>query len=300
MDLKALKYFIATVEEGSISAAAQRLYIAQPSISMALAKLEDSLGAQLLIRGKKGVTPTPAGQSLYQQALGLVQHAQSIKNSFTDEGQGAALTISVAPSIAFHYLGRVLTVIRGRIPNRSIHILRANGSANALKENQIEARSADFRLLPESDTQPEDVFVPLWSERYQLIVPQDHALAYQSRIKFTDLKGQRLIARTFCERNEELKAFLLSLKIEVDIVAEVDNEEWALMLVEQGIGSAILPLPDPVDSSRRFVSHTIDHWLPGESLKRRIGVAMDYQKLAVNSYRQLLDELKNQLHPIEG
>ena len=64
MELRGLAYFVAIVEEGSISAAAKQLHISQPPLSAQLRNLEDELGVTLIERGARHVTPTAAGRAL--------------------------------------------------------------------------------------------------------------------------------------------------------------------------------------------------------------------------------------------
>ncbi|UAK22865.1 LysR family transcriptional regulator [Sphingomonas nostoxanthinifaciens] len=68
MDPRLLRIFLAVCQDGSISAAARRLSVAQPSVSVAVAQLERSVGGELLVRGRKGVTLTPAGEALMRRA----------------------------------------------------------------------------------------------------------------------------------------------------------------------------------------------------------------------------------------
>lgn len=78
MDLRQLKYFTRIVELESLTAAAQSLHVAQPSLSQHLAKLEAELDVRLLQRGARGVRTTPAGQRLYEQAKALLRQAQEV------------------------------------------------------------------------------------------------------------------------------------------------------------------------------------------------------------------------------
>ena len=68
MDLRTLRYFIAVLEAGSLSRAAGSLYVAQPALTAQIKKLEAELGTQLFDRSHAGVTPTPAGMQLYEDA----------------------------------------------------------------------------------------------------------------------------------------------------------------------------------------------------------------------------------------
>lgn len=68
MELRTLRNFIAVLEAGSLSRAAGSLYVAQPALTAQIKKLEGELGTQLSERSHVGVTPTPAGLQLYQDA----------------------------------------------------------------------------------------------------------------------------------------------------------------------------------------------------------------------------------------
>lgn len=83
MDTRALKYFVAAYEEQSISAAAKRCFVAQPSISTSIADLEATLGVALFIRHPRGVTPTVEARELYDAAKKVLGEMSAIENLFT-------------------------------------------------------------------------------------------------------------------------------------------------------------------------------------------------------------------------
>ena len=93
MELKPLTYFCAIVEEGSITAAARRLHMAQPPLSQCLKALEEELGARLLERGPRRVTLTDAGKLLYERAQRLLSLARSTCQEVSDLGQGLRGTL---------------------------------------------------------------------------------------------------------------------------------------------------------------------------------------------------------------
>ena len=76
MDLRQLRYYVTIVEEKSISAAAKKLYVSQPPLSMQLQQLEQELGCVLLERGPRRVRMTEAGRLLYERATALLRLAE--------------------------------------------------------------------------------------------------------------------------------------------------------------------------------------------------------------------------------
>src|SRR3954465_13852117 len=73
MELRQLKYFIAIVDSGSMMKASAQLHIAQPSLSVQMAKLEQEFGVALLARKARGVTPTDAGAAFYRHAETIIK-----------------------------------------------------------------------------------------------------------------------------------------------------------------------------------------------------------------------------------
>jgi LysR family transcriptional regulator, nitrogen assimilation regulatory protein len=79
MNFRRLKYFVKIVDIGSLTQAAEVLHIAQPALSQQVATLEGELNQQLLIRTKRGVTPTDAGKILYTHLLRHITNARPIR-----------------------------------------------------------------------------------------------------------------------------------------------------------------------------------------------------------------------------
>ena len=76
MELRHIRYFVAAVEEGSLQGAARRVHVAQPALSQQLATLEGEGRQQLLLRTKRGVTPTEAGKVLYRHAQLILRQCE--------------------------------------------------------------------------------------------------------------------------------------------------------------------------------------------------------------------------------
>ncbi|MEH7237819.1 LysR family transcriptional regulator [Bacillus sp. JJ1562] len=97
MDIKQLRYFIAIAEEKNITAAANRLHMSQPPLSMQLKQLEEELGVKLFERNGRSMELTDKGKILYQRALHLVNNIEEIKNEIqeTEEGTKGVLAVGV-------------------------------------------------------------------------------------------------------------------------------------------------------------------------------------------------------------
>ncbi|MBR3842984.1 MAG: LysR family transcriptional regulator [Christensenellaceae bacterium] len=93
MELKQLKYFTTIVEEGNISAAAKKLHISQPPLSLQLKLLEEELGVKLVVRGARRCTLTDAGRIFYNRAVNISSLSDSAMSELSDFKEGRKGTL---------------------------------------------------------------------------------------------------------------------------------------------------------------------------------------------------------------
>lgn len=124
MELRSLRYFLAVVEAGSLSAAAADLHLSQPSLSIAMARLESQLGVELLVRSTRGVAPTEAGRHLVLAAARLLGEAEEIERTmgrFRDGSLGA-LTLAAVPALTWHRVPQLLRIFAAGSPDVEVHL----------------------------------------------------------------------------------------------------------------------------------------------------------------------------------
>ena len=146
MDLRALRYFIAVVEAGSLSRAAHSLYVAQPALTAQIKKLEGELGAQLLERSHAGVTPTPAGAQLYEDARRLLSDADAMRERIQRLPQGPEGSVTIAlPFLLTSLLaGPLIASLRHTHPRIRIFVL---DDLSLMVQKAMLDRRADLAIL---------------------------------------------------------------------------------------------------------------------------------------------------------
>ena len=107
MNLRRLKYFVKIVDIGSLTQAAEVLHIAQPALSQQVATLEGEMDQQLLIRTKRGVTPTEAGKILYTHARTILRQCEQAQLAVNNVGQ----TLLVRSRLAWRRARRLLPLL---------------------------------------------------------------------------------------------------------------------------------------------------------------------------------------------
>jgi DNA-binding transcriptional LysR family regulator len=222
MELRELRYFLAVYETGSVTAAARRCYISQPSISTALASLERELGAVLFVRHRKGVAATAAADTLYEKARRLVDETLALKALFSS-APAPAVTLGLMRSLDAQRVGALLKR------------LAQEGDARLSVVDLDDP--CDARIISRALLRDTEAFAPLWSERYVLALPARHPLRLKPRLVLADLEGLPLIARCHCENASQTA----DLGFQPLVAAVATTEEWALALVEAGVGATVLP-----------------------------------------------------------
>jgi DNA-binding transcriptional LysR family regulator len=222
MELRELRYFLAVYETGSVTAGARRCFISQPSISAALSALERELETLLFVRHRKGVAATAAADALYARARRLVDDAMSLKALFAPAA-ATGVTLGLMPSLD--------------IP-RTMSLLKPLSEDPAIRVSLVGAHQpCDARIVARNMTGDTEAFVPLWSEAYVVALPPRHDLRLKPALTIGDLADVPLVARCNCE-NAEATA---DLGFKPDVAAVATTEEWAIALVEAGIGATVLP-----------------------------------------------------------
>lgn len=273
MDLRALRYFIAAVDAGSITAAAELCHVAQPSISLAINKLEDELGTQLLARSKKGVSTTVAGQELYLRGQRLLAESASLVAHFREQQPLPGLAINLAVVLSLPRMRKLLSRFKELGEHYQLELSSANPEAllQVTSEDQV-PRDYRFQLL--------------WEDEYCLLLPLSHPLSGQQQLRLADLMALPLIERSFCERSGLWQHFIAATGFSPRISAQTDSEEWALALVEAGVGACIAPAPCQAEQYRiKVLPLTAIHGMP--RVGRRLGLA--WSPLLPEDVRQFLE-----------
>ena len=146
MDLRNLRYFITVLEAGSLSRAAGMLYIAQPALTAQIKKLEAELGAQLFERSHAGVTPTPAGLQLYEDARRLLSDAAAMRERIARLPQGpeGSVTVAVPFLLSSLLMGPLLAHLKATHPRIRVFVL---DDLSLMVKKAMLDRRADIGIL---------------------------------------------------------------------------------------------------------------------------------------------------------
>lgn len=174
--LSQLRAFVAVAEYRHFGTAAARLGVSQPTLSQALAALENGLGVQLIERSTRRVLVTPAGSQLLAQAKVILEAADGFVAAAA--GVGEALTgplrIGLIPTVAPYVLPVLLPALRAQLPSVRPFVVE-DQTARLLDSLRVGVLDVAVLALPSEA--PGMVEIPLYQEDFVIVVPAGHALA---------------------------------------------------------------------------------------------------------------------------
>ena len=243
MDARQLKFFLAVIDHGGVSKAAEQLYIAQPSLSQAIAGLERELGVALFHRVGRGVLPTDAGEQLIgpaRQVLRDLATAQSAMDAVKGVTSGRVEIITmpspgVEPfsTITQRFVKRhpniSMSVDGAFVPEEVLHAVRTGVSEIGLLGAPTVTQAADLHVLRIEDQQ------------LVLVTAPGGPFTGRDSISPADLEGHRLIASQRGSLMRTMVDDVMSSGVGAKVVAEVAHRTSILPLVLAGVADAVLP-----------------------------------------------------------
>lgn len=188
MDVRRLSYFTCILEEGSITAAAQRLRLSQPALTKAIKMLETELGVVLLDRSITGISPTSFGESLYGHAKAVLAELQRAQEEIaTLRGlAGERFRIGTLPTLTESVVAKSVIEVRRRFPELQIRIQESN-SATLLRA--LRRRELDLALVYSGNVGDDHNFEShvIFRDRLKVVAGRDHPLANQPVVSVAEL-----------------------------------------------------------------------------------------------------------------
>lgn len=253
MEMKALEYFVAIVEKGGLSKAAQHLYVTQPSLSQFLVQLERAENAKLLTKKKNNTLHlTEAGELYYESAKQILRIRDEYQKRLED------ISSSMLSCISFGVIGQkglnlatqILQSLSSRYPKKNVTIVhdnRADHLQDMVADGDIDmAYSAYFKKNSKL------CYIDFPSSEVALILPKDHPLAAQAvssgdlslpRIRLSHAKLESPIMLSPQSVLQTITAdYLKANNVTTSGSIVVHDISFAYSLVEKGLGISLLPL----------------------------------------------------------
>jgi len=248
MTLTELRYIVTLAQEQHFGRAAERCFVSQPTLSIAVKKLEEELGIALFERSKSRVQATPLGEKIITQAQLVLEQTAAIKE-IASEGKdqlssplhvGAIFTIG--PFLFPHFIPELQKLAE----NMPLYV--EEGYTATLRQ-RLRNGEVDVIIVALPFTEPDVVTQPLYDEPFVVLMPIDHPLAAQDSIDPADLDGHEvlLLGDGHCFRDQVLDACPnLQPSLEKRSKSRSSSQGSSLdtlrHMVASGLGITILPM----------------------------------------------------------
>lgn len=190
---KQLRAFVYTVKLGTLTRAAEALFLSQPTVSLQLQALERELGVRLLERRRRRINLTDSGEALYELARPLVEGWENLDRDFQAKVkglQGGRLTIAAGSSTIQYLLPDLVRRYRESYPEVQLQLANVTGKDGMAL---LRADEADFAVGSMLDVPNDIAWAPVHHYDPMLIMPPDHPLAAKATVTLQDLSPYGLI-----------------------------------------------------------------------------------------------------------
>ena len=247
MTLNELRYIVAVARERHFGHAAESCHISQPTLSVAVRKLEDELGVTLFERGPGEMTVTPTGRRIVEQAQRVLEEAAVIRQ-LASQGQdelAGMLRLGVIYTIGPYLLPHLIPRLHRRAPNMPLQI---EESYTALLGERLKAGELDVLILSLPFDEPGVATLAVYEEPFVVLMPLGHPLEEVTQVDAATLARQDLLllGPGHCFRDQVLRFCPECNRLSVTSdnmqrTLEGSSLETIRLMVATGIGITVLP-----------------------------------------------------------
>ena len=247
MTLTELRYIVAVARERHFGRAAEACFVSQPTLSVAVKKLEEELGVAIFERGSGEVALTPTGERIVAQAQRVLEEAATIKE-IAKQGKdplAGPLHIGVIFTIGPYLLPRLVPLLHKRAPQMPLSI---EENYTAVLAEKLKRGDIDVAIVALPFEEQGVVTRPVYDEAFVVAVPRDHPWAARKSIRADDLAKESLLllGTGHCFRDQVLNACPALNRSSatpgtIQKTVEGSSLETIRLMVASGLGLTVLP-----------------------------------------------------------
>jgi DNA-binding transcriptional LysR family regulator len=241
MEFHQVRYFLAACNHMNFTRAAESCAVSQPALTVAIQKLEATLGGPLFLRDGRQLSLTSLGRVM-RTHLGRIEDTRQAAYGAAAElvmGEMEHIELGIMCTIGPGRLGPALGAWQSIMPNVELVLHDVWGKT---ARELLLTGALDCALIARQDSLPDRfVSVPLMTESFELAYGNGHPLSGDGPIELHELNGVAYLDRLRCEFRETIFAIAEEQKLEIDVILRSEREDWIQNLVAAGHGVTMLP-----------------------------------------------------------
>ena len=290
--LKPLRAFCQVARLGSVSRAAEALYLSQPAVTLQLQALERELGVRLLERSGRRMTPTREGDLLYEMARPLVEGLDGLAASFREQVRGldaGELNVAAGSSTILYLLPQIVDAFRQRHADVRLSLHNVTGASGL---DLLRSDAVDLAVGSMLDVPADLTYAPVYQFEPMLITPPDHPLAGKTDLSLQDLSPYGLILPPKRLTTYRLVDLVFQQnRVPYTVALEVGGWEVIKQYVAMGLGISIVTAICLTEADRqRLAARSLARWFPSRSY----GIVMRKGKFLSAQARAFVELIKPQ------
>jgi len=251
MTLTELRYVVTLAREKHFGRAAERCHVSQPTLSVAVKKLEEELGIPLFERSKSNIRVTETGQRIIEQAQRVLDQVGQIRDMAQDGKNqlNCPLKVGAIYTIGPYLFPHLLPQLRRAAPEMALYI---EEDYTASLRQKLRHSELDAIIIALPFDEPEVVTLPLYDEPFVVLLPANHPLTREDRLTPEQLAREQLLllGPGHCFRDQVLESCpplvaAVTRQSTTDkpaLVTEGSSLETIRHMVASGLGITVLPL----------------------------------------------------------
>jgi DNA-binding transcriptional LysR family regulator len=245
LDVARLRVFREVAARGSFTAAANALHYSQPAVSHHVARLEEELGVQLLVRQPRGLSVTPAGEQVLRHADAVLDRLDDAERELGNLAAAATATVRLAafPSAATTLVPETVAALARRYPEITLDVVQADPdeSLPALRDGVHDiALTYDYPMM-DREPEPQLEYELLFEDHLLVAIPAGHPQADEPSADLAALADEPWVTPNPCLCRDALGASCELRGFKPQVVAQTNDYLAMQGLVALGVGVALIP-----------------------------------------------------------
>lgn len=236
IDRYLLRYFLAVIDQGNFSRAAQQCRVSQPTLSVGIAKLERLLARTLFNRTNRRVELTAAGTQFAAHARRIEAEFALAERNITAATPAATVRLGIVSTLPSIWIELALAAVRRADALDRLEIVEGRGRDLRAR---LDRGGLDALLCDVGGTEKASEI--LFLENYAVALPADHPLADRDSVRAEEVASEPMIVRRHCETLADVSRFFTARGIRPFMAARTVNDDRAVAYVRAGLGITVMP-----------------------------------------------------------